>query len=1842
MLIGSCEFLADVVFQDFPAEIFLQRPEIIKSLLSLVSMPNRTDHSVVIQACKTLTVFIRCLQVRIRYFQDPALYTSKQDFNSTTPSSTLNSGPPSSCYSAQQGVSPSTLVRAGSGGFTDHRDRGDGKDGDSSSSVSRDSSVGLEPDQNNGDLLNLLDMDAAQPQHQQLSLPQLLVAVLQRALPRLRTAELQLGTAVLELSDEALAVLRCVLDQGLWSDTRDAAREVVDRLTDCLDCIGDLLGFHHHDQHNDSPLDPELGELTTHRILYMGVAATVTRFLIMIPIDKKASDKHLAALAEDALPSLGYHLHLPFVSKFVNFISILCSKKKSDKVAVAQCTSILLKLLAFPVESVREMCHTALLDAIQVRKASSDCFHHLLQSQMLMSEGLWQELMLALTKALPLLQSYTDESTPLGRRLWSLLDPTTSTHNISLLDKLRASLRLMYLADRKVRTNAAKHVKWFLCNEQGSVNRFPSSSDLDLGDLCSILMTNMTNLLEEDSSPSVFTEEGMMQVFEIFTSNPVDPDVKKSAGDQLATMLRDPHLHALFKEKGGVEDISSTIQKAVEASKDEADNKATCVAMLKNLLHHDYSLRHTMARDNNLYNTLLRVSLLLQEELTVKTDVSHVMVLLLFDEVAKFDIRFCAILQLTEIERTVLELSCVSWQLHSCLASIKTAGSHAEVTSYLNRMLAYAVAVPGQALTQFLTNSQNWYTVLERFLNVTPISNCDQRLLQLVLKFISSGLQCVRSHFSVSNPVTPTVLTWLIDKIYKPDGPLMSLLKKSVGPAEEGIESAATNTIKRSLDKQILQFVISVNLSLPYQLCKRTPPVLMRGDFVNRLQRRLNISEAPHFYNLASLEGTLSCLMNVTARPGWSKECSELDTTSLCNQLLNSLLEVIWSFHIGRGGTSLSFMGKGVTKSTALCLRHLAYEMYSNSDDKDWVKNWLYKRQDGSLETDQGLNWLITLWAYRDSEVRVAGLGIAVALTSTEAGRLLVASSCKHIPGGIWGAAFSILLDPVECSMVCQQAALLLVNLTSQTMPSGCMETAGGATTWQGPVVTDEDYQMVLQGISALEALVSHTNLYASVSDLLTNVCWVSLVQPVLVNIELPPVLEDTSLLSSSSDTVSGASDQEKTGRTALTTVTRESGHHSPSASARSKPMSTGGSQGTAPDTSLSSSTATDISQLRRQGGQGKDVASDEGHSVTTPGLVAAVVRLLNNLVQLSPRSCLSGLQAHGILSSLLRHVNPSRVQTLCEEMTTFGKAGYASAPALCNLLAMYSSIADLLTTCVTIDTNARGELLANRADLGALASLVLFQWHGKDDIGSVCTSLSVSVLRLLSSLLQTQGPAALISLSAVLGPIWSPFAESMASVLADRTPDGLPLLGVSLDFLALLLTEESRSLIRDPDRILETATLSELLDTQIDEGAAQKADTPEVPGPSTTGKLLCQALVKLFEPAMAVSWEEKASKIDKVEGDLRLKLLSALKAVLAVSHTAKQTALDSGIVETTIEQLKQTHAQLNLETLGVTKLTGRKEGPLLQELVMILDFLRTFMCDNVDVKVACHHSGLTGVLQRLWAWCQQEPSLLSCVLSLLTTYCAYCNSAASSFTNSVSATLPPTGSGKSVGGTGSNSGSLLHYVLKLAQRELDRDECSPLLRLIFGLLTNLALNSDCRTVLWKSPFVNQFSQLNPRKRKGKIRAAVDLLWCDLILALSFSVDGQQIILKIPDSLTVLMDLMEAGSSLCQRSATLVVRNLCCHAPNKPKLLAAERIVSVLMQQIEGREDEEIQLIATSALWALVYNNHKARVQVKAQNVAARLVDVLHRLQASTSQRQSQAASSSCLNLKAVIMAVRD
>lgn len=59
----------------------------------------------------------------------------------------------------------------------------------------------------------------------------------------------------------------------------------VDRLVDCVDCFTDLLTYHHHRQHTITPKESSLAEVSTHRILYMGLVHTLTSFLTMMPLD---------------------------------------------------------------------------------------------------------------------------------------------------------------------------------------------------------------------------------------------------------------------------------------------------------------------------------------------------------------------------------------------------------------------------------------------------------------------------------------------------------------------------------------------------------------------------------------------------------------------------------------------------------------------------------------------------------------------------------------------------------------------------------------------------------------------------------------------------------------------------------------------------------------------------------------------------------------------------------------------------------------------------------------------------------------------------------------------------------------------------------------------------------------------------------------------------------------------------------------------------------------------------------------------------------------------------------------------------------------------------------------------------------------------------------------------------------------------------------------------------------------------------------------------------------------------------------------------------------------------
>ncbi|ESO98430.1 hypothetical protein LOTGIDRAFT_231452 [Lottia gigantea] len=1955
MLASSCEFLSDVVFQDFPSEIFLQRPQVVKSLWSLLQPSKDKKYDLSTQAAETLCDLSRCLRSRIQFYHDPALYTPKQDF--------LFPSPPSFSTGVSGGSSAglSSDVRSDLIGWNDTRQRGDGHDGDTSSSRSS-TSLGFDGERSREET----DQNERQSlQYHQLYLPQYCLNTMIKSLPLLQTTDVTKAVKVLNLLHQVLNIFTEILGD-IWSDDSQMTRDTTEKFEECLLNVAILLEFHYPDVNGNNTKHT----VTVHRLIYIGISHLLVKMVVLIPrnkccsivperlkawigaviFDESLADSyryirttllpylqevdtqnyhkyhsasrichsmqqtcqfvqavknggHVAAdiitMATESIPSLPYHQYLPMITDLIQFTANhIGNRMQPDNSLMTVSRKIILKLLAHPLDSVKLFTYKTILNLIQsvlnVKEAatplSRSCLqaqfildpdilyqlvvfglndshkqisnhantllYHLLNSRYTMNEEMWSCLIQSLYRSFPVLQSYCDMSSKLGQKIWTILDPRSSSELISLQDKLRGCLRLLFSHDLQVRTRVLERLSWFLTNETDSTNKIPVFSELDVKDLCDVLIVKTPRNIEENIGRSVFQVDSLKQVYNIFTSSPVDPGVKKSAADQLAIMLQDSNLHRAFKEVGGLEVVLDILTKSVQKNTDSEpvlpNYLPACITMLRLLLHHDYTLHHNLSHDHQIYYTLIRAALLYMKDEKTHYDVCHILTLLLFDEISKFDVsnsksaftlptvltkrfklpfkptchhetspnrvtltfdpdplttgvameklkiswniawndgidklldlmkmdkkngetepEFSAALKLTTLDKCLIRTTHLESGLKSGVYDISNATSHRAVIESLSNLLVNVTMGQGSQAVYKL-HQFDWWTPLTRFLEVTPSSVPDEELLLKILGFITHLMK-------LTNQVPDNILTWLGERLYQATGPLIGLLNRSPGNEPSDTEDDLA-VLRRLLDKTLLRFISIFNSKLPYQLTRRFSMHQMRGDIVRELFLRLNVTDAPHFYNLASLEGTLTSLMHITSRPGWSEECSSLDGPGLSSRLLNSLLEVVSAFHIGRGGTLMSYMGKGVTKSATLCLRHLAYEMPIVTHTNDWQKNWLYSRQGADAVGEPGLNWMLTLWAYRDPEVRAAGLGIAMALTSTEAGRIMMTNNCKHIPGGIWGAVFTILLNHSECSIVRQQAAQVLVNLTSQTMPSGNIESKSTSSNkWQGPVVTDEEFQLTLVGLPALLALLHHSNFYQQMVVLLSNFYPYASVQT--VNVEMETNLKqniDTDHVSTSGDSTSAS----------IPTFSFATSQHFTN---RSQRLSFG--TVTPESTKSYGASETTATTLTPESGD-----FTEEHSVVTPCLVSAVTRLLRNLVILAPQDTFTSLKRDSFIQIFLSMMDISIVQSLCKDLQS-GLSSNQTQLVLRDCIHMYDGIVELFRVCVVYDTPIRNDIINNLDSLQAISSLLVLECEGNTDIFSCCSKLWRTIFLFFTSLLQVQGSTTLHSLTSVFTELWPAITDTCVNITRVYVDETKDLYISCLTFLAVLFNEEAKRYYRSADS--DQITLVELL-SQNTMSRKQGKETSLC----STGSRLTKVLIGLYE-------NNCTKPKDINQSAERVLIVNVLKSLLAISLSAKETALENGLAENLLENIKQTHSKLNLESVTPAKnLTKKKEDPLLQEIILTFDLLRNFMCQNSGVKTACYHSDLSCICHKLWSWCLIDPHLMSAMLNLLTTYTAQCSTATSSLAYTSPTSLTPAVPGKSQ----LSSNSLVHCVIKLGSKELEK-ESSAVLKSIFSLLCNIVMSPEGRNILWKCNILSEFTQLNPKKSKksgsrGKQKETVDVLWLELLINLSFTTDGQQIIFKVHGAVDLLLDFVEFGSQKTSEQALLILRNLSCHTSNKPKLLANEKLIPYILKVVETG-CERSKTIGASALWALIYNNQKARVLMKNANILPKLKESLY------------------------------
>ncbi|NXN16088.1 RTTN protein, partial [Indicator maculatus] len=1397
------------------------------------------------------------------------------------------------------------------------------------------------------------------------------------------------------------------------------------------------------------------------------------------------------------------------------------------------------------------------------------------------------------------------------------------------------------------------------------------------------ILEKAVELKLDDKRESIFKVKTVEKLYDILTSAAVDLPLRKSAADQLAVIVEDTKMHGIVKKLGVIEKILAYLNECIHVDGMPMEPiMVPCLTLLRKLVSADPVLRLSLAQQSPLLLLLFRASLLVQNDAAVLTEAVVLLCLLLFDEAARTEtwyekaekettnlllffsscvffffryhlpIRITAhhvvspntvvlplsseclamkpvsdmlkmawnfswyhgienLLQLINSEEEaetfldslklssedilVLKITHTNYGLQDCLNSIIQAAFHRNVRAALTRLSFYVLndrlafkcssGSCGTTLKSFV-----WQKAISRFLQVLPASAEDEKLLVDVLRFFNKLLRDQRSNLEAEH------LKWILKSLLK--NKPKSLLGLLVRPESQARDEAdeMLSAVRQQLDKELIH-LFNTLLFCSMSVTDREGLELagsFRTELALMLLQCLRLTDAPHFYGLPSLERTLGGMVHVTALPGWSTYSAAAEPGTICEKYLTGLLEVISSFYVEWGGNAMSFMGKGVTKSTVLCLLHLSHEMMAQAKDMDWISLWSlpYDNSEEQASSHLGLAWLVPLWVDRDPEVRFTALGIASALTSLEIGCVALAESCQNISGGLWGTVINILLDQAECSMVRREAAFILQNLLVIPIPPE--DSKDGL--WQGPCVHDEETGLSQTGKPALKALLYHYHFYEHVNQMVKH-CYLGCYMFDWNSSKEDNLLIEKGAVTDLDDSLNlwkAPSSQSQSSRSQSTAETMIQSASPPLGSVRDL-------QTTVPMNSASFIPGTVADRLMAQGQSNTTTtespsqddfpmpATPSKHSaVVTPALLSAVCSLLHNLLLVTPEDTGIALQQAHLLTALSSLVSANMVERCILELKApLGRSCHTEdvKAQVLSLLQYLSAVAKLLKSCLLVDSQLviQDELL--KPLLGnTFAILTSRSRDGLDaELTSVLHETWVDFFNLLATLLWKSGQIAFASVTAAFANHCTAVIDTICDCihLSATNPS---LYMASLQFLSVLLNEEGRRQLQDKQSMCQNPTISFLLD--------------HIEG--------CQASVTQLTALIIQVCERKSSRdVLKEVGT------NALLSLLAVSKTAQQCALEADLIDSCIENMKHIYAQLNLDALKPGKAQKRKEENLIKQLRCSMQLLRNCLFQNEECKVAALKAHLVPVVQSLWPWFLTDDSSMQIALHLLCVYTASCPAGCAS--------LCWAGGGQSSlsSARGTAGNSLMHNILKLASQE--STDNSPIQQVVFCLLSNLAVSPDCRGIIQKSNFLQNFSSLSLPKGSHKSPSNVSALWLKLLLSISFGDDGQQMIMKINGFLDQIVEMCKHKHRSSQHLALLLLHNMCFSPTNKPKILANDQAISVLAACLES-DSRAVQRIGAASLWALLHNYQKAKVTLKNPSIRRRIDEAYSSVKKSTPQ----------------------
>uniref|UniRef100_A0A665VME3 Rotatin n=1 Tax=Echeneis naucrates TaxID=173247 RepID=A0A665VME3_ECHNA len=1136
----TCDLLCDVIMQDFPPEIFLQRPNIVKSLLSLLRVGSGKGEASYLhmQALSCLRQLCTGLRRKLRFYQDPGFYSTKQDPVSQNSSfsysqevrGTQRSQDSSPREESREECSPRPSVV----GRTGQRARGDGQDGDAASNRSQAprQTPQSPTDVAHLDLPELGVEDDLELQLQQLTVAQFTVATMEHAVPLLKTGRKgsHVFHCVLELLCNAVLLLGDSVCELVWDDRSLVGMELKEKLQAFMGLLGDILSYH-----QSYAADIPASSQVHHRIAYTGTAIFTIKLLQTILPPEKASDN-----LPESIATAIFHLCLD-----TSLGTLLPSVKEAAVAYLEQVNPDSHDLYrqvnraALWMESTCNFIKEGEKNWLELLELADQAIHGLPFHHHL---PIINEFTFCTVFKYPLLQT---ESQKLLLKLLShpLLPVKTETYTCTL-NLVKDCLGIQNVSRQN--PGACGGVNFLLhyrvLYEISTFGLQDSAEKVNVAAKDILLYLLKGRLMMTASTWDRFNEAlyPVMPILQVLCSFDSDEilHICMSETEHEDTERKCVRFY-VFSLQLNTKCVCCCSPQSMDCLLEP------CICILRKLVYADPSLRHNLAQHNLLLLTLLRVHVAARSYFIlfchIRSDKSSADVTLTpfslpLTVIRRYNIPFqaashhavspyCCILpsssglltlaparqalqvawniawhsgidnlleeffhpnlKLSEAQILSLKAMHLHAALRDCIQAIVTAAGHNSVTSALSKLSLYLLIdrlatphIPIHRCRETL-QSLSWHTAMTRFLQVRPACVEDERLLVGIVAFLNAYFR--QTHTESASDPEDKDLCWILE--------LLVNQTSSQGPGES---EELKNHVNQRLQRELTGFFKTLLLCLAHttdRLC-----LALAGPFKSQLAvcllRSLRVSDAPRFYGLPSLERTLQGMVSLTAQPGWSSYCPDLEPISLCSKYLSGLLEVISSFYVEWGGNSMSFMGKGVTKNAVICLLHLSYEMLAENKEKDFISQWSLGNEAATEETTAthlGLAWLIPLWVDRDQEVRFASLGLGGALSSVPSGCQALCASCQNISGGLWGTLLNILLDQQESSMVRREAAFILQNLLVMPMPANAEEAKDSH--WQHPCVHDEVSGISLVGLPALQALLYHCQYFQHVA-LSASICY--------------------------------------------------------------------------------------------------------------------------------------------------------------------------------------------------------------------------------------------------------------------------------------------------------------------------------------------------------------------------------------------------------------------------------------------------------------------------------------------------------------------------------------------------------------------------------------------------------------------------------------------------------------------------------------------------------------------------------------------------------------------------------